>query len=217
MSIKIGNISAKDIYIGSTPAKEVRLGSTLIWSRVPEEIIYYTINVSWEGDSGVQYVNILSKDSATGEWEDHYALIETSVTLPKNTEYYIVAYYITGSSHAEYGSADNPLVLTDDITFTIASDTPSEQYSLTVELAGVSTNSIEIKVGGEVVLYERDPITVEISHSGQEPIEINIVTLGAIASYNWSGNLQPQFESYSTFSWDSLPESGTLSVTISSS
>lgn len=49
MSIKIGSISAKDIYIGSTPVKEIRLGSTLIWSREPEKTCY-TLTLNLEGD-----------------------------------------------------------------------------------------------------------------------------------------------------------------------
>jgi hypothetical protein len=49
MSIKIGSISAKDIYIGSTSAKEIRLGSTLIWSRAVEPA-YHTLTVNFEGD-----------------------------------------------------------------------------------------------------------------------------------------------------------------------
>jgi hypothetical protein len=52
MSIKIGSISAKDIYVGSTPAKEIRLGSTLIWSRAQEEI-YYTLILNGVDSPGI--------------------------------------------------------------------------------------------------------------------------------------------------------------------
>ena len=53
MSIKIGNISAKDIYIGSTPAKEIRLGSTLIWSREVIDEVYYTLTLNGVDSPGI--------------------------------------------------------------------------------------------------------------------------------------------------------------------
>lgn len=137
MSIKIGSISAKDIYIGSTPAKEIRLGSTLVWSRAQEEV-YYILTVNLEGgyeayyDGYTIYVN-----------GQEFARIDSSntFTIPANA---VVSTYnnsngINGYNHSEtinplpFYNNDGSWVMDNDYVINVTAEQPVSMVTINVE------------------------------------------------------------------------------------
>lgn len=153
MSIKIGSISAKDIYIGSTPAKEIRLGSTLIWSRAQEEV-YYTLTVNLEGDYEAYYdgytIYVDGNELARFDSSSTFTIAAGSVVSLYNN-----SYGINGYTHSEavvpapnYND-DLSWVMDKDYTLTVTATKPIEYYTLDINLGdGVDYTDIMYKEPG---------------------------------------------------------------------
>jgi hypothetical protein len=93
----------------------------------------YTINISWEENSGVEYTDIVFKDPTTGEWDYSTGSKVTSLTLPKDTEYYVIVGCYPEYTHSDYGSENSPLILDEDITFNIVPTKVYKQVTITIE------------------------------------------------------------------------------------
>lgn len=220
MSIKIGNISAKDIYIGSTPAKEIRLGSTLIWSREPE--IYYTLTLSL--GEGIDYTDIWYKEPNSSDWVN--ASKTYSITVIKGTEYYIVVGYLNGyypNYGINLGSKSQPLVLGNDTTIDIYGFAEeSEEYNITVRTIHhgylpIPVDSIIIKANGSIIGSSYNSEEASAVHNGTDAITVEVSYIGSYGGFTWTGSIQPVTNNWipGVFNWDSLPENGTLTVDFS--
>ena len=221
MSIKIGSISAKDIYIGSTPAKEIRLGSTLIWSRAQEINDTLKLNLG----EGIDYTDIWYREPNSSDWVN--ASKTYSITVIKGTEYYIEVGYINGyyPNHGiNLGSKSQPLVLDNDTTVDIygfAEDL--QEYNITVRTthhaySSTLVDSIIIKTNDSIIGSSYNSSEASAVHSGTEPITVEVND--GVYSYNgftWTGSIQPVTDNWipGVFNWDSLPENGTLTVDFS--
>lgn len=138
MPIKIGNISAKDIYIGSTPAKEIRLGSTLIWSRAQEEV-YYTLTIDASGASNLDYVSGQYQAPNSSEWApilnadgDYHLVNQDSILLPAGSE---ISLSVSSMDSNPISISINNFILSENTTvyFTSVSN-----YTLTIDASGAT-------------------------------------------------------------------------------
>ena len=136
MPIKIGNISAKDIYIGSTPAKEIRLGSTLIWSRAQEEV-YYTLTIDASGASNLDYVSGQYQAPNSSEWVqilnadgDYHLVNQDSILLPAGS---LISLSVSSMDSNPISISINNFILSENTTvyFTSVSN-----YTLTIDASG---------------------------------------------------------------------------------
>lgn len=182
----------------------------------------YTLTVDF--DDGVDYVDIYYKQPYESEFTELHKVPQ--VKLMSESQYYIVPSLVEGyvlDSTYGLGAAENPETLNEDTKINIYTQNYSvdDEYELHISHeSGIRITDIKVKIGGNVVYSQKDYTNgiydAYIKHNGNESVEVHIGTSGSIESYDWSGTLRPQLH-YHTFSWDSLPESGTLSVRISSS
>lgn len=176
MSIKIGSISAKDIYIGSTPAKEIRLGSTLIWSRESEEV-YYTLILNGVESEGIKSYNV----RINGEHQPiqtTYQILQGSyveVFINPDRDNY---YYEFNSTIGSESNAANGWIMDKDVIITI---TTKKYYTLTLNL------------DGDYEAFSRDGYTIYVDGSEFDRTSINStysITEGAnVSTYNNSADM----------------------------
>lgn len=137
MSIKIGSISAKNIYIGSTPAKEIRLGSTLIWSRAQEEV-YYTLTVNLDGDYEAYYdgytIYVNGLEFARIDSSNTFAIPAGAVVSTYNN-----SNGINGYSHSEtinpsplYNN-DGSWIMDNDYIINVTAEQPMPMVTINIE------------------------------------------------------------------------------------
>ena len=190
-------------------------------STTPIPSTYYTLTINY--DDGLDYVAIYYKQP--GEESFTYVDKIFDIELQDGTLFYIVPYFLDGYESGPYtdelGSESNPLALTGDKTLYInCINQELEEYNITVRTTHngqlEAVDGITIKANGSVIGSSMNSEYISVAHNGTDPITVEFDTLKSIYSFEWTGSIQPTEDYFNRiYSWDNLPEDGTLTVDFS--
>ena len=162
---------------------------------------------------GVDRVYIYYKEY---EWSDWQQVLAQEIELKKNSLYYIQPYAAPGYGiiwNDEYGSVDNPKVLTEDTIVNVLVEYVTYYALIWASQYGspVTFSSLIVDINGEKT-YLYDTESYNVTYGSDDVVKVTgHVASGGYYDYNWTGSKTPEID-YSTNAITLPYETGELEI-----